>query len=200
MFKKLFIGLAPLLVIAALAVMPVAAQAETQHWYRNGAKLAEATPVPLVMFGGKVDLSQTSAGLGEIHCKGAAGGIIENPIGGGAGIGRTNGYIFYECKAPQCEATVLEKFGTEGRGRATAENNPGATKEPNFPGWNNVLEESTVGGVSSVREKIGEPFVEFKTPSPPGMVRESIDCEIAATKQVIVEAVAEGELKPEIGI
>src|SRR5262245_58009415 len=101
MNRRFLISLAPLLAIAALAVMPVAAQAETQHWYRNGAKLAEATVNPIVMWGGKVDLSQTSAGLGEIHCKSAAGGTIENPTGGLAGIGRTNAYVFYECKAPQ---------------------------------------------------------------------------------------------------
>jgi hypothetical protein len=52
MVKKLFMGLAPLLAIAALAVMPVVAQAETQHWYRSGVKLAEGTVVPVFMFGG----------------------------------------------------------------------------------------------------------------------------------------------------
>jgi hypothetical protein len=82
----------------------------------------------------------------------------------------------------------------------TTENNPGATKEPAFPGWSDVLEESTVGGTSSVREKIGEPFVTFKTPSPPGMVRETEQCTIAPTGQVVEEAILEGELKPEIGV
>src|SRR5262245_28931938 len=97
--KKSFIGLAPLLAVAAFAVMPVAAQAETQHWFRSGAKLAEGTVVPIVTFGGKVDLSWSYVG-GEFHCKTVAGGTIENPIGGGAGVGRTNSSTSYECKAP----------------------------------------------------------------------------------------------------
>jgi hypothetical protein len=200
MNRRFLIGLAPLLAIAAFAVVPVAAQAATQHWYKNGAIVQEGPEgnTPVVTFGGKINLSQTSA-IGEINCKGVGGGTIENPAGGGAGIGRSNSATFYECKAPQCEAAVVEKFGAEGRGTATTQNTPSSTKEPAFPGWSNVLEESTVAGVTSVREKIGEPFVTFKTPSPPGMIRATVNCEIAATKTVIISAVFEGELKPEIG-
>jgi len=199
MFKKLFIGLAPLLVIAAFAVMPVVAQAEPKHWYRNGAKLAEGTVVPIVMFGGKIDVSQQNA-LGGPDCKTVAGGTIENPIGGGPGVGRTNSLNFYECKAPSCEAEVLKTFGVEGRLRTTIQNTPAATEEPAFPGWSDALEESEVAGTSSVREKIGEPFESFKTPSPTGMMRETQICEKAPTKEPVISAFSEGELKPEVGI
>jgi hypothetical protein len=51
----------------------------------------------------------------------------------------------------------------------------------------------------SVREEIGEPFETFKTPSPTGMIRETVICEIAVNQQVREQAVFEGELKPEIG-
>jgi len=200
MNRRFLIGLAPLFAIAAVAVMPVAAQAVTQHWYKNG-PILEAGPentTAVVTFGGETNLSQNSA-IGTINCRGVGGGTIENPVGGGAGTGKTNSASFYECKAPECEAAVAEKFGTTGRGTAVTENNPAATKEPAFPGWTNVLEESTVGGVSSIREKIGEPFVTFKTPSPPGMIRATVNCEIAPTKTVIISARFEGELKPEIG-
>jgi hypothetical protein len=199
MFKKLFIGLAPLLAIAAFAMMPVAAQAATQHWYKERVRLPEGESAPIVTVGNKVNVSQNSA-LGEINCRGVGGGIIENPVGGGAGVGRTNSSTFYECKAPLCEAEIMTKVGLPGRATITTQNNPAATKEPAVPGWSNVLEESTVAGVSSVREKIGEPFVTFKTPSPPGMIRETADCLIAPTGQVAVEAIFEGELKPEIGV
>jgi hypothetical protein len=199
MKRRFLIGLAPLFAITALAVMPVAAQAETQHWYRAGVKLAEASPQPVVTFGGKINLSQNSA-LGEINCKGTGGGVIENPTGGGAGTGKSNAASFYECKAPQCEAEVLKATGLEGRGTATTQNNPGATKEPAFPGWSNVLEESEVAGTSSVREKIGEEFVTFKTPSPPGMIRATVICEIAVNQSPVETAIFEGELKPEIGV
>jgi hypothetical protein len=196
MKRRFLIGLAPL--VAAFVVMPVVAQAETQHWYRNNTKLTEGTVVPVVTFGGKVNLSQTS-GIGEINCRGTGGGVIENPAGGGAGEGKSNTGGFYECKAGSCEAQVKEKTGLEGRGTATLQNEPGATKEPAFPGWTNRLEESEVGGVSSVREKLGEPFETFKKPHPPGMIVATVDCTVAANQQVVAEAIFEGELKPEIG-
>jgi hypothetical protein len=107
---------------------------------------------------------------------------------------------FYEWKQPKCEQEVKVKLGVEGRGTITSENNPAATKEPAFPGWTNLLEESAVAGTTSVREKIGEPFATFKTPSPPGMIRETEDCMVRSTGQVVAEAIIEGELKPEIGV
>jgi hypothetical protein len=199
MSKKLLTSIAPLLALAALAVMPAAAQAVTQHWYKNGTKLEVGTSEPIVTFGGEINLSQTSA-LGEINCRQVGGGSVENPTGGGAGIGRTDSVDFFECKAPQCEAEIHAKFGVEGRGTATTQNNLAATQEPSAVGWNNELEESVVAGVSSIREKIGEPFVSFKTPSPPGMIRATIECQIVPTKTTATRAVFEGELKPEIGV
>jgi hypothetical protein len=178
--------------------MPVAAQAVTQHWYQSGALATTGEEVPVVMFGNEVNLSQTV--VGEVNCRTVGGGTIENPVGGGAGDGRTNSLILYECKNPKCEEEVLLKFGVLGRIGFTTENNPAATQEPAFPGWNDVLEESTVGGVSSIREKIGEPFVTFKTPSPPGMWRETEFCEVPSTKQHVFDVVYEGEYKPEIGV
>jgi hypothetical protein len=169
------------------------------HWYRGGVILPEGVSAPVVIFGGKVNLSQNSA-VGEINCRTVAGGIVENPTGGGAGSGKSNSASFYECKAPQCEEEVLKATGLEGRGTVTTQNDPGATKEPAFPGWSNVLEESVVAGVNSVREKIGEPFETFKTPSPPGMIRETVICEVAVNQSPVETAIGEGELKPEIGL
>jgi hypothetical protein len=181
-----------------LAVMPVAAQAATQHWYRSGSLLSEGESAPIVMFGGETNFSQHL--FGEVNCRTVGGGTIENPVGGGPGVGKTNSLDSYECKAPQCEEDVLKQKGVLGRATITWQNNPAATKEPAFPGWSDVLEESTVGGVSSVREKIGEPFVTYKTPSPPGMIREAATCEVPSTKEVAVTAISEGEYKPEIGV
>jgi hypothetical protein len=199
MKRRFLIGLAPLFAIAAFAVMPVAAQAATQHWYQNATLATAGEEIPVVTFGNEENLSQTS-GLGEINCKGVGGGVIDNPLGGGAGEGKSNASSFYECKSAKCEEEVLKATGVPGRGTATTSNAPSSTKEPAFPGWTNILEESTVGGVSSIREKIGEPFVTFKTPSPPGMIRATVDCTVAPTGQVVSEAIFEGELKPEIGV
>jgi hypothetical protein len=199
MSRKLLISIVSLLAIAAFAVMPLGAQAVTQHWYRAGSKLPEATSVPIVTFGGKVNLSQTSA-VGETNCKESGGGTVENPTGGGAGVGRTDAAFFYECKSEKCEQEVKAKFGTEGRGTATTANTPASDSERAFPGWFNQLEESEVAGVFSVREKIGEPFESFKTPSPPGMIRATLTCEIAASKTPVLVVEFEGELKPEVGL
>jgi hypothetical protein len=182
--------------------MPVAAQAVTQHWYQNMVIIAEGTERPVVTFGNEINVSMTSGPVGStttIDCRNVGGGVVDNPVGGGAGEGKTNSLAFYECKNEQCETEIQAKFGVPGRGTLTTQNNPGATKEPAFPGWTNLLEESTVAGTSSIREKIGEPFVTFKTPSPPGMIRWTEDCTIAPTQQVASEAIFEGEIKPEIG-
>jgi hypothetical protein len=203
MKRRFLIGLAPLFAIAAFAVMPMAAQAVTQHWYQNGVLATAGEEIPVVTFGNEVNLSQTSA-LGEINCKGVGGGVIDNPVGGGAGEGKSNSSSFYECKSAKCEEEILKMFGVPGRGTATTENAPASTTEPAFPGWTNVLEESTVAGVSSIREKVGEPFVTFHTgpgeKSPPGMIRANVDCLIAPTSQVASINIFEGELKPEIGV
>jgi hypothetical protein len=187
------------LCLLVLAVMPVAAQAEPKHWFQNGVLMAAGEETPIVLFGNEINVAQNS-GIGEFNCKTVGGGVIDNPVGGGAGEGKSNAGSFYECKAARCEEEVLKATGVPGRGTATLQNEPAATKEPAFPGWTNVLEESTVAGVSSIREKIGEPFVTFKTTSPPGMIRETFDCTIAPTGQVVSEAIFEGELKPEIGV
>jgi hypothetical protein len=206
MFKKLFICLAVLLAIAAFAVMPVAAQAVTQHWYRSGAIIPAGEVVPVVMFGGEVNLAQTSPGFGELNCRTVGGGTIENPLGGGAGVGSMLAAAFYECKAPLCEAEIKAKTGLEGRGYVEADNMPasinGHTEERFVPfaGWSMLLEESTVAGVLSIRLKIGEPFVKFETRSPAGMMRMTDECQIAPTEQVgAAGPIFEGELKPEIG-
>jgi hypothetical protein len=187
------------LCLLVLAVMPVAAQAEGKHWHNNGVLMAEGESVPIVMFGSEVNFSQPLF-FSEVNCMTVGGGTIENPVGGGPGVGRTNSLTSYECHGEPCEKEVLLKFGVTGRPRITWQNNPAATKEPAVPGWSDVLEENTVAGVSSVREKIGEPFVTFKTPSPPGMIRETATCEIPSTGEAFATAIYEGEYKPEIGV
>jgi hypothetical protein len=208
MFKKLSIGLAPLLVIAAFAVMPVAAQAVTQHWYVNGALSLQGEQVPVVWFGNEIDLSQTDTiGFGEVSCRTVGGGIIENPVGGGAGEGKMFAAAFFECKAPGCEEEILKKLGVPGRGYVEADNMPASINGHTekrfvpFPGWSMLLEESIVAGVLSVRVKIGEVWGKPETRSPAGMIRVRDECEVAATEQSGgAGPIFEGELKPEIGV
>jgi len=195
MSKKLFIGIAPLLAIVAFAAMPVAAQA-SQHWYKNNVKQAAGKPIPLVSFGGAVNLSQKS-GIGEINCRGVGGGTIENPEGGGAGLSKTYESTFFECKSEGCEKAAAEdKIPLESFAKTNAEEY----------GWAGELEEAA-GSPATTRETIGEPFSgtfhKYGSPSPTHEVMALVTCETPPGFEphiVGVEATFEGELTPEIGV
>jgi len=125
MSKKLF-SLAPLLAIFAFAVMPAASQAAPSipHWFKGATRQAEGVKVPVVTWGGAVDLSQESA-AGFIQCKGVGAGYIENPKGvspntgekGPQGAGASQLSAFYECNGgtpKACEEGVKAKLGALG--------------------------------------------------------------------------------------
>jgi hypothetical protein len=125
MFKK---GVAPLLAIAAFAVMPVAAQA-TGHYYQNNVKLVEGAKRTVTEWG-TITLAGVKGGTlpNHITCHNAAGGTIENPVGGGAGVGATEVFVAYQCESEnQCPAPLVT--------RATAE------KITNGVGWPTVITE-----------------------------------------------------------
>jgi hypothetical protein len=128
MFKKLFIGLAPLLAVAAFAVMPVAAQA-TGHYYSNGLKIAEGSKKTVSEWG-TLTLAGVKGGTlpNHITCHTAAGGTLENPVGGGAGVGSTEVFVAYQCESENiCPAGTVAKVTAE--------------KIANGVGWPNVLSE-----------------------------------------------------------
>jgi len=200
MSKKLFIGLAPLFVIAAFAVMPVAAQAESPHWIVGGTELEAGKTVPVVSFGGEENLSQTS-GIGEINCQGAGGGSISDV--GGVGQGITNESVFWNCKSEGCEKAAAEdkipltSYATTVSGTAALEGKPLA--------WKNVLS----GGpeASKIVENIGEPIAENTKKEPvfgkpgPGEIVADVNCETPpgfSPHIVGVAAKFEGELKPKM--
>jgi hypothetical protein len=93
MNKKLILSLAPLLATAAFAVMPAAAQAAPHHWYNNGVLIPEGQRVPTVSWG---TLALESA-AGKVECRTVIGGYVENPVGGGAGVGAIQAFNEYEC-------------------------------------------------------------------------------------------------------
>jgi len=224
MNKKFLTRLVPLLAIAAFAVVPATAQALTPHWYKNGSILKAATPTPVLTWGGATNLKQESP-AGEINCKGAGAGNVENPTGGGPGKGQSEDSSFYECKAPKCEAEIaaspLGKLGFKGQGQAAIYNLP----------WNNEL----LGSAEPFEEKIGNPpngpagkkpawGSEFSEGYPaetkaaagngaawgaPGAIGATIVCEIVPNpeglsgtglpKRVAGELPFEGELHPLVG-
>jgi hypothetical protein len=107
MFRVSALVFVPLLAVVAFAVMPVAAQAEEGHWYKNGVISPEGQASPIVSWGGATNVVQTSA-IGEINCRTVSGGTIENPKGGGRGGGHLSGGTFFECKSPGCEKAAAE--------------------------------------------------------------------------------------------
>ena len=146
MKKKLLIGFAPLLVTAAFAVMPVAAQA-VPHVYKNGTIQKEAKPLPTIAWG-TLHLKNTT--LGEVTCKNLFAGNVENPTGGGAAVGTLFAFSPYECESASCKALGGTKI------EVTSENLPFAQEiiEPSA----GVFRLKT--GVSKVKGAAGN--VQFK--------------------------------------
>ncbi len=158
------------------------------NWYNAGEILPVSTPRVFLSWGGftSTSLSQTSA-LGEISCKTAGFGTVENPSGG-AGVGKIFGFGFYSCVAPKCEKEAEEAVGEPGRATVTALNLP----------WKQSL--SVGGAPESVRDDIGTPFSgTFGAPSS-GEVDVKVVCEVVATGEHLKTANFEGELEPQIGI
>jgi hypothetical protein len=120
---RTFLSLAPLLVIAALVVMPAAAQA-APHFYSNKVILPEESGEPgaegkdIISWG---TLTLQTKTVGVITCLNEFAGDAYNPVGGGAGEGKIDGYVAYDCKNELCESAFaskqeiipegLEKFG-----------------------------------------------------------------------------------------
>jgi len=111
MSKKLRMGLAPVLLFAALAVMPAAAQA-VPHFYSNKIILPEESGGPgaegkdVIAWGTLVLQTKT---VGVITCLNEFGGDSYNPIGGGAGEGKVDAYAVYDCTNEACEVTLKSK-------------------------------------------------------------------------------------------
>jgi len=95
MRKKVLISLAPLLTIAALAVVPTA-QASL-HWFKNGSEIKSSVgEVPIVGWG---TLSLEAAEIGTIVCQNVAGGDILNTGNKteGEGTGEIEAFVPYDC-------------------------------------------------------------------------------------------------------
>jgi hypothetical protein len=130
--------LAPLLALAAFAVMPVAAQA-TGHYYSNGLKIAEGSKKTVIEWG-TLTLAGVKGGTlpNHVTCHIAAGGTVENPVGGGAGVGATEAFVSYQCES--------ENIGAKGTVTTIkAERIPPCSRGSRCPangvGWPNVLTE-----------------------------------------------------------
>jgi hypothetical protein len=157
------------------------------NWYSTKTIVPAGQQRVIFFYGGATSLVQTSP-IGEMSCKTFGWGTIENPTGGGAGVGKILGISLYSCTAPQCEREVEEKVGKPGRATATPANLP----------WTEALSES--GTPDSVRNHIGVPFSgPFGAPKA-GEIDVKVVCEVIATKEQIKTTSFEGALEPEIGV
>jgi hypothetical protein len=109
MAKKRLMGLGPVLVVAALAVMPAVAQA-VPHYYKNGVLIPEGEKVPLLEWG-KLTLQAEPSLAAVTTCDNSAGGYLENPVGGGAGAGRTLRFATWNCNNAECPSGEIEIKG-----------------------------------------------------------------------------------------
>jgi hypothetical protein len=105
--KRLLIALAPLVVVAAYAVAPVAAQAEP-HWYVNSKLLTKKKTV------------KTEAGLTigpipgttiSISCKFKDAETLENPASGGPGVDMMKVFKATSCGPNPCPVNSAGKQG-----------------------------------------------------------------------------------------
>jgi hypothetical protein len=111
MSRKHLTSLAPMLALAAmaaLAAMPALAQA-APHYYKSGVLIPEGEKVPVLEWG-KLTLSPEPP-AGFLSCENLAGGYVENPVGGGAGIGATLRFVTYNCSELECPAGEIEVGG-----------------------------------------------------------------------------------------
>lgn len=119
MRKKLFLGFAPLLVLAAFLVTAAGAQAvESDHWFSGGlsavARIPGGEKVQVVGYG-TLSLTNVKTG-GKVECHNVASGTVENPgegAEGPAGVGETQSFDPFDCESAACVP------GTGGSGPAT---------------------------------------------------------------------------------
>ena len=98
MRNSLLMGLAPVLVIAAFAVMPVAARAEP-HYYESGTLIAEVEKVPIVEWG-TLNFHPFPDVAPLTTCESTMGGYVSN--GAEVGIGATSEFVTYNCVNANC--------------------------------------------------------------------------------------------------
>jgi hypothetical protein len=98
MNRKFLVRLALLLIIAAVAAIPMASQA-APHVYKNGVIAKEGTPVRTIEWG---NTTIRNAMEGSFECKNILAGFSENPVGGGNGVGKVQAWVPFECGSVEC--------------------------------------------------------------------------------------------------
>jgi hypothetical protein len=123
MSKKLSLGLAPLLVIAAFVMTPASALGAAEitwpsctapacpHVYKNGVIEPEGEHLNGIAWG---NLQLFNAKLGEVECHSIYAGFSVNPTGGGRAEGKVQAFFPYECTDELCTTQLGELKVTNG--------------------------------------------------------------------------------------
>jgi len=147
MKRKFVVGLAPVLAIAAFAVVPMVAQA-APHYYINGSKLKGGAPKTKVSIAwGNITLNGTKGSIlgGHITCHNAAAGTVFNPEPeeGPAGEGLTTQFAPFSC-----EQEKICPIGTTS-----------VEVKPESLPWKNLLTEEVAGTIRQETTGIKVVFV-----------------------------------------
>lgn len=102
MLGKLAIRLAPALALAVVASAPAVAHATEPHWYVNNVRLPEGKH-KTVKTGGQITFTNVNTGV-SVTCTVADAEVIENPIGGGAGVDSMKAFKVSNCGPDPCPA------------------------------------------------------------------------------------------------
>jgi hypothetical protein len=181
MSKRLRLSLVGVLLVAAFAVIPAAAQAEP-HFYSNHVGLPAESGGPGaegkdIIAWGKLELIAKSLGLST--CFTEWGGDAYNPggpEGAQPGEGKVDAFAAYDCTNETCEAALNTKMEwiTEGLNK--------------FGEWEAKLAEPEVG---VIRLKIGN-----KTAGSPTQIKFLVEC--PRTTSAEVKTPTRGELTPKL--
>jgi len=110
--KRPLAVLAPTVVVVALAALPAVSQA-APHYYRNGVLIPEGQQVPILEWGNVRFQPGPNELLTPDYCDVVAGGYVENPFAGGAGVGATEAFATYDCEDPECPPGAVEIKGKQ---------------------------------------------------------------------------------------
>jgi len=109
--NRKFLSLAPLLVIAAFAVMPAVSQAAAPRFFKNNVEIAPgcngdeqggSCGIDFIAWG---TLTLGNANIGTVQCENTFAGDISNPEAiTSPGTDNVDAFSVYDCASPACEA------------------------------------------------------------------------------------------------
>ncbi|HUA12403.1 MAG TPA: hypothetical protein VMA83_10390 [Solirubrobacteraceae bacterium] len=102
MLGRTALRFAPVLAVAAVAFSPAVAHATEPHWYLNNVRLPEGKHKAFKT-SGTFTFTNTNTGV-SVTCNVADAEVVENPIGGGAGIDAMKSFKVSNCTPDPCPA------------------------------------------------------------------------------------------------